>query len=417
MKIHFVGINGVSMRALARLAESRGHTVTGSDKATTGHDPENVEGCDLVVYTNAVPAGNCELMRARRLGIPTIERAAYLGEISKLYDKTVAVSGCHGKSTTAAMLGYALGSLYPTVHVGVDGESKTGGSHCFVTEACEYRRSFLKLAPTVGIILNIGYDHPDCYKTYDEMKDAYRAFASKCKKLLVYGDDPVSAQLGDITFGIKEDNVYRAADIKAENGKRSFTVLYMEKPLTKADLNVVGAHNVKNALAAIAAAHVLGCNALEAARALEKFTGLKRRFECKGIAYGKTVISDYAHHPDEIRATIECAKEIFPSVAVVFQPHTYSRTKALKSEFADALCLADSVILAPIFPAREKDDLGVSSQTIVDCSEQLRQKCKTVSSLDEAVVECKSLTEKAVIFMGAGDIDKAADLFIRPPEI
>lgn len=400
------------MRALAELARSRGHTVTGSDRTTSGHNARNVDGCELVVYTNAVPIDNCELVRARELKIPTVERAAYLGEVSRLYDNVIAISGCHGKSTAAAMLGSALNDAYPTVHVGVDGGSHIGGSHYFVTEACEYRRSFLKLTPTVGVILNIGFDHPDCYKCFDDLVDAYRAFGANCKTLLVNGDDDAARKInGGITFGLNENNVYRADSIKTENGKRSFTVLYRGKPLARLSLNAVGAHNVYNALAAISVAHTIGYNTTLATRGINEFTGISRRFERKGIAYGKTVITDYAHHPDEIRATITVAHEIFPSVAVVFQPHTYSRTKALASEFAAALSDADKIILTPIFPARETDNLGVSSKTIAELTNP-EKNCTCCNSLDEAVALSKKLDEKAVIFMGAGDINTAAEKLI-----
>ena len=395
------------MRALSLLAISRGHTVTGSDRTLIGHDEKNIDGADLVVYTNAVGEDNCEVCAARKRGIPTVERAAYLGEVSRLYDKTIAVSGCHGKSTTAAMLGVALSDLRPTVHVGVSGSSHIGGQKYFITEACEYRKSFLHLSPSLGIILNVGFDHPDCYKSLDELKEAYRQFAANCKTVLVNGDEDNG--INGVTFGFAEGNVYRAVDVKADSGKRSFTVLYKHKPLVNVKLNVVGSHNVFNALATIAAAHILGFNVSRAAQAMSSFGGLPRRFERKGITLGKTVISDYAHHPDEIRASIAVAKEIFPSVAVVFQPHTYSRTKALAREFADALSTADEVILTPIFAARESDDLGVSSKTIADCI--IGTNC-TCCSVDEAIEKCKSISEKAVIFMGAGDIDGAADRFL-----
>ena len=188
-------------------------------------------------------------------------------------------------------------------------------------------------------------------------------------------------------------------------------MLYKGKPLARVTLHVVGSHNVYNALAAISAAHAIGYSVPDAVRGLKNFNGIARRFERKGIAYGKTVITDYAHHPDEIRATIGVAREIFPSVAVVFQPHTYSRTKALAAEFAAALSTADSVILTPIFPARETDDLGVSSKTIADLIAP-EKNCTCCNSLDESVTLSKELTEKAVIFMGAGDINIAADMLV-----
>lgn len=410
MNIHFVGINGVSMRALSRLATSQGDTVTGSDAATTGHDPENVNNADLVVYTNAVPEDNVELVSARRLGIQTVERAEYLGKISKQYKTVVAIAGCHGKSTTAAMTGAALIDLNPTVHVGVADCSSIGGTDLFVTEACEYNRSFLHLAPDTGVILNVGYDHPDCYKDKNELTEAYKTFGRNCKNLIVNADDG-GLFPSAITFGKRSGCNYFADDVKSDFGKRSFTLIRKGKRAVRVSLNVFGGHNVLNAVAAIAAAEQCGVDAVTAARRLEKFRGLPRRFEYKGTAFGKVVISDYAHHPEEIAATVRTAHEIFPSVAVVFQPHTYSRTKALKEDFAAALSKAESVILAPIFPARETDDLGVSSETI---AKLMKAAGKPALCLDKPDIKayCKTAQEKAIIFMGAGDIDKTADEFL-----
>lgn len=412
MKIHFVGINGVSMRALADLVASRGHTVSGSDAGLGGHAAHNVDGCDLVVYTNAVPKDNCELARARRLGIPIIERAAYLGEISHTYDKVIAVAGCHGKSTATAMLGAAFETRDPTVHVGVAGSSKVGSNKYFITEACEYRRSFLKLKPDVGIILNIKYDHPDFYRNNDELLGAYAAFAAQCKTLIVNGDDDACAFLRKdaFTFGTSERCDYRAVDIKTENGYRSFTLAGGRFPAIS--LSVAGGHNVYNALAALAAAKLCGLAASECVPKLNAFCGIPRRFERKGLAFGKTIFTDYAHHPDEIAATIKTAREIFPSVAVVFQPHTYSRTQSLMDGFVKALSLADTVVVAPIFAAREQPIDGVSSHSL--CRELLKQKenAYCFDTFSEIVSFCKSLKEKTVIFTGAGDIDKAADLMI-----
>lgn len=400
------------MRALAELVCSRGHTVSGSDACEGGHSAHNVDGCDLVVYTNAVSKDNCELVRARRLGIPVIERAAYLGEISRTYDKVIAVAGCHGKSTATAMLGATFGSRNPTVHVGVAGSSRIGCDRYFITEACEYRRSFLKLRPDVGIILNIKYDHPDCYRNDDELREAYGAFAAQCKTLIVNGDDEACAFLHKdaFTFGTSDRCDYRAIDIKNENGYRSFTLAGGHCPVIR--LSVAGEHNVYNALAALAAAKLCGLPASECVPKLNAFCGIPRRFERKGLAFGKTIFTDYAHHPDEIAATIKTAREIFPSVAIVFQPHTYSRTQSLTDGFVKALALADTVVIAPIFAAREQPIDGVSSHAL--CRELLKQKenAYCFDTFSEIISFCKSLKEKAVIFTGAGDIDKAADLMI-----
>ena len=399
------------MRALKSMAEARGNTVTGSDRQGAGHSPENIDGCDLVVYTNAVPDDNCELLRARELGIPTIERAAYLGELSRAHALTFAVAGCHGKSTTAAMLGDIFPRRETTVHVGVAGASRTGGAKYFVTEACEYNRSFLHLTPDIGVILNIQYDHPDCYRSTDELIKAYAAFCKNSRAVLLNGDDELCAGLHPkpMTFGLSERCDYTAKDIRNTDGYRSFTFV-APSASTRVELSVAGEHNVYNALAALAVSDMAGIKLNDAKQAIENFCGLPRRFERRGIAYGKAVVTDYAHHPAEIAATIATAREMFPSVAVVFQPHTYSRTAALLDEFAAALEQADSVLLAPVYGARETPTEEGSSDRL---AEALGSRCDNVCNTpDEIVDAAKSLPQKAVIFMGAGDVDKLADKFV-----
>ena len=413
MKIHFVGISGVSMQALASFAAARGHTVTGSDNSLCGHDPKNVEGADLVVYTCAVPMSNCELIRAKELNIPIIERAVYLGEMAATYGKVIAIAGCHGKSTTTAMTGAALMSHCPTVHVGVAGGSCVGSDRFFVTEACEYKSNFLHLKPDVGVVLNVEYDHPDYYRTEEQLISAYRRFCEKSKTVIVNGDDEVCMSLhkSPITFGLGEKCDYRAVDIKNENGYRSFKLVGKKQAFVR--LSVAGAHNVYNALATIAAADACGIKLAEVLPKIAKFTGIPRRFERKGIAFGKSVFTDYAHHPAEIAATIKTAKEIFPSVTVVFQPHTYTRTKSLMDEFAAALSAADTVILAPIFSARENPIAGITSHALCRKIVEQKEKAYCFDTFAEIVEHTKSVRDSAVIFMGAGDIAAVADLFIK----
>lgn len=295
------------------------------------------------------------------------------------------------------------------MHVGVAGGSALGGRSVFITEACEYNKSFLHLRPDIGIVLNLGYDHPDCYADGAAVESAFSEFCAACAKTLVNGDDARCKALCDkpVTFGLGKHNDYRAENIKSENGCRSFVFL-SPKRRAAVSLSVPGEHNVYNALAALAAADMFGIGA-SAVKGVNGFSGIPRRFERKCIAYGKTVFTDYAHHPDEITATIKLAREIFPSVAVVFQPHTYSRTRALLNEFAAALGKADTVLLAPIFAARETDDLGVSSDDIAKLLRENGRRAYCFGTMPEIVLACKTLKEKAVIFMGAGDIDKAAD--------
>ena len=413
MRIHFVGISGVSMQALSVAAAARGHTVTGSDNSLSGHDPKNVEGVDLVVYTCAVPMSNCELVRARELKIPMIERAVYLGELAATYGKVIAIAGCHGKSTTTAMTGAAFGGHSPTVHVGVANGSTVGSDRFFITEACEYKANFLHLSPDVGVVLNVEYDHPDYYKTEAQLIDAYRHFCAKSKTVIVNGDDEICMSLckNPITFGTNERCDYRAVDIKNENGYSTFRLVGKKQAFVR--LSIAGEHNVYNALATIAAADAGGIKLAEALPRISKYTGIPRRFERKGIAFGKSVFTDYAHHPAEIAATINTAKEIFPSVTVVFQPHTYSRTQSLMDDFAAALSKADTVILAPIFAAREAPIAGVTSHALCRKIVESKEKAYCFDTFAEIVEHTKTVRDNAVIFMGAGDINTVADKFIQ----
>lgn len=414
MKIHFIGDEGVSMSALKTFAESRGNDVGGSDGARDGHDPKNVEDSDLVIYTNAIPNDNCELKRARALGIPTMERAEFLGELSRAYGKTLAVAGCHGKSTTTAMLGAIFPREKATLHVGIAGASRVGGDEYFITEACEYNKSFLKLRPTVGIILNIQYDHPDCYKTFAELEAAYGEFAEISDAIIVNGDDEECGKIHKraITFGTGANCDYRAQNIGSQNGYRTFE-LVCRGSKHRVELAVPGAHNVMNAVAALAAADVCGIPLADAIRRLGKFCGVPRRFERIGIAYGKTVYTDYAHHPSEIEATIATAHEMFPSVAVIFQPHTYTRTQALGKGFAKALATADTVALLPIFAAREKPIAGVTSELIVSETEKLGKPAVCIETFDEISEFCRNLDDKVLFFVGAGNINAVAEKIVR----
>ncbi len=399
------------MRAISDLAASLHHMVTGSDAATTGHRAEFAEGADLVVYTNAVPSDAPELVRARELGIPVIERAEYLGELSRRYGKTIAVAGCHGKSTATAMTGAALSSLRPTVHVGVAGASICGGSACFITEACEYNRSFLHLAPDIGVILNIDYDHPDCYGSEAELFDAYVRFAKQCKTLIVNGDDFRCAGIGGVTFGYGEKNDYRAVDVRNENGFRKFSLTAHGKACGQIELTVPGAHNVYNALAAFAAASELGVKPREAREGLNAVRGIPRRVERLGTVKNRTVFTDYAHHPAEIEASVSLAKEMFGTAGVVFQPHTYTRTRALKERFAEALSKFDEIALLPVFAAREKPSDGANSDVIAKI---LAQSGKLAYEEDKNTVAARvdSFNSKAIVFMGAGDVDAIARRYV-----
>lgn len=422
MKIHFIGCKGVSMSELMQLERNRLNTVTGSDSGAGGHKAENVHGADLVVYTCAVGEDNVELKEARRLGIPTVERAQLLGQLAATYSCVAAIAGAHGKTTATGMTAAAMRSLSPTVHIGGElnpfsrSRSRPVCADVFITEACEYRRSFLTLQPDVGAVLNVDLDHTDYYRDYDDILSAYEQFAAKCGTLVVNSDDRGSMYLKSsgkkYTFGLNGLAYFRGENLRRENGNSySFDLKIGGKRACRVLSSQPGFHNVYNALCALSIAVLCGVSPSIAAADLKTFCGVKRRFECVGSLNGATVISDYAHHPKEIRATLLNAKKCSAGkVYAVFQPHTYSRTKSLCEGFAKALSIADEAAVLPIFPAREAPMEGVSSHDIVlkmtaggAHGVYIDTFCGVLSYLCGRVK-----TNDTVIFLGAGDIDKLA---------
>lgn len=355
MRVHFIGDKGVSMRTLRTITARLGHETSGSDITTGGHDPNNVKGADLVVFTGAISADNPELSAARENGIPTIERSEYLAAIAASFGRVIAIAGSHGKTTATALTAAATACLNPTVHIG--GEYSGGdGNEYFITEACEFRRSFLMLAPDVGVILNADLDHTDCYKTEAEAVEAFLAFGRRCRKLCINGDDP---RLGidhpdKITFGLGENCDVRAVGLCADGENRySFSLFCLGVNMGRLELSLVGRHNVYNALAAASVALGEGVSMSEIARAFVGFKGVARRMETLGYVRGARVIADYAHHPTEIRALIASLRPR-ARLIVVFEPHTYSRTRDLFDKFATCFRGADEVVFLPVFAAREK---------------------------------------------------------------
>lgn len=343
------------MRTLRTITARLGHETSGSDLTTGGHDPNNVKGANLVVFTGAISADNPELSAARENGVPTIERSEYLAAIAASFGRVIAIAGSHGKTTATALTAAATACLNPTVHIG--GEYAGGdGNEYFITEACEFRRSFLMLAPDVGVILNADLDHTDCYKTEAEAVEAFLAFGRRCRKLCVNGDDP---RLGidhpdKITFGLGENCDVRAVGLCADGENRySFSLFCLGVNMGRLELPLVGRHNVYNALAAASVALGEGVSMSEIARAFVGFKGVARRMETLGYVRGARVIADYAHHPTEIRALIASLRPR-ARLIVVFEPHTYSRTRDLFDKFATCFRGADEVVFLPVFAAREK---------------------------------------------------------------
>ena len=438
--VHFIGIGGISMSGLAEILIKEGFKITGSDMKASeitrtledmgafvyiGQRASNIDDKpDLVVYTAAIHQDNEEFKACVDAGVPMLTRAELLGQIMDNYKFSVAVSGTHGKTTTTSMLSHIFieADVDPTISVGgmldaIGGNIRVGHSEYFVTEACEYTNSYHKFFPDTSIILNVDADHLDFFKDIDEIIESFHTFAGNLKDtgtLVVNGDmdsfDKVTKDLGCsiITFGESDKIDYYPTDIETDdNGHISFTAVRKGKALGKVSLNVGGVHNVTNALSAIAVAIHYGIDFDTCVAGLASFAGAKRRFEKKGERMGVTVIDDYAHHPTEIKATLKTAKKMVKNeLWLVFQPHTYTRTKALFNEFVDALTLADHIVIADIYAAREKDTGLVHAS---DLRDELIKKGKdahyfpTFDEIENFLLKnCKK--NDLLITMGAGDV-------------
>ena len=448
--VYFIGIGGISMSGLAQILIKEGFKISGSDskesamtralesqqvKINYGQRAENISSADkidVVVYTAAVHPDNPEFAAAKEAGIPMLTRAELHGQIMKQYALPVAISGTHGKTTTTSMVSKILleADTDPTLSIGgvfkdIGGNIRVGQSEYFVTEACEYTNSFLSFFPKISVISNIDADHLDFFKDLEDIRHSFRKFAELLPAdgtLVISGDienvDEITHDLPCtiVTYGSSDKFDYYPTDIVYdEHGNPSFTAhLPMGKEL-KIKLAVPGIHNVYNALAAIAVSTVLNIEDKHIVSGLSLFGGTSRRFEYKGEISGVTIIDDYAHHPTEIKATLTAAKN-YPHEKIwcVFQPHTYTRTKALLDEFAEALSLADHVVLADIYAAREKDDLGISSRTLADKIVSLGHECNyfpTLSNFNEIEKFLLQNCTKGdlLITMGAGDVVKIGD--------
>ena len=438
--VHFIGIGGISMSGLAEILLNRHFTVTGSDmqssdmtkhleetgaKVVIGQKAENItDDIDLVVYTAAIHESNEEFAAAKNKGVPMMTRAALLGQIMANFAKSIAVAGTHGKTTTTSMLTHILlqADTDPTVSVGgmldrIGGNIRVGHSDLFLTEACEYTNSFLHFFPKIGVILNIDEDHLDFFKDLADIRNSFHRFAKLLPKdgTLVINDnipdlEEITADLDCrvIRYGNDSSLDYSATNVLHDKkGEASFDLVKSGEFIDRISLSVNGDHNVSNALSAIAVADLLGVPFTKIKEGLKSFHGTDRRFEYKGEVNGVTVIDDYAHHPTEINATLTAAKE-YPHKEIwcIFQPHTYTRTKALFPEFVDALTHADHVILADIYAARETDTLGMSSEMI---AEELKKKgCDAYyfPSFEEIENFCLDKCQKGdvLITMGAGNV-------------
>ena len=447
--VHFIGIGGSSMSGLAEILLKESFPVSGSDnhpsaltkhleklgaRIQIGQAASNIpENCQPVVYTAAIHPDNPEYAAAKKRGIPMLSRAELLGQLMRNYRTSIAVAGTHGKTTTTSMISSILlaGDTDPTISVGgilpaIGGNIRVGGPDIFLTEACEYTNSFLHFFPTIGIILNIEEDHMDFFKDLNDIRRSFRRFAELLPTqglLIINSDIPQYEEITEglacrvVTFGSQTDADYRASDITYDGfGHPSFRLLRKNGTDACLRLQVPGEHNVFNALASAALADALQIPEESLEKGLLSFTGTDRRFQYKGQVNGFTIIDDYAHHPTEIRATLHAASH-YPhrEIWCVFQPHTYSRTKSFLKEFAQALSLADHVILADIYAARETDTLGISSRDLEKELEALGTDVYYFPSFEEIetfLLE-KCIHDDLCITMGAGDVINIGEDLLR----
>lgn len=442
--IFFIGIGGVSMSGLAELMLSRKIKVSGSDwnesenvkklrkNGATVYIGENADNItndiDLVVYTSAVRAEHPEMKKAKDLKLNIATRADFLGEIMKEFGHSICVSGTHGKTTTTGMLSQVLvdTDLDPTIFLGgnlkvIDGNIRIGGKDLLLTEACEYKRNFLKFNPTVEIILNVEEDHLDYYKDIEDIRTAFRAYAELLDEngLLVvnYKDKDLFNNLrcNVKTFGLNEECDIYAKNI-SYNPKPKYTLVIDKKEITEIDLNIFGEHNILNSLSVIAVLISIGVDIDIIKNGIKNFFGTERRYELKGNVNGITVVDDYAHHPTEVRTSINSAKyNTDGNVITIFQPHTFTRLKALIDDFADELSKAEYIIIVDIYAAREPYTDNIHSKDLVEKIKKYNKNVVYAANFDEAATIALKFAKSGdiIMTMGAGDVYKIADILLK----
>ena len=448
-KVHMVGIGGVSMSGIAEILINFGFSVTGSNnvetettkkleragiKVSIGHNEKNIVDQDVVVYSAAIKQDNPELVTAKSKNIPIIERADFLGELTRCYKDTITISGTHGKSTTTSMVSLCfLEALKdPSIQVGadikqLDGNYKVGNSEYFIIEACEYVESFLKFSPKSEIILNIDNDHLDYFKNFENIKNAFVKYVKLLPDdglLVVNGDDKNALDLTQytkatsITYGISNKNTdFFAVNIVFDNnGFPEFDVYAKGEFYGRIKLNVPGMHNVLNALACIALCDYYGIKLDSIQKALISFTGADRRFEFKGTVNGANIYDDYGHHPTEIVATAKALmNKKYNKSWVVFQPHTYSRTKNLMDDFAKALLNFDNIIILDIYAAREKNTYGITSKDLADKICSLGKDALYIPDFNDCVKYLKENVHEndIIITQGAGTVTEIGPMLLK----
>lgn len=447
--IHMIGIGGTSMSGIAAILKNWGFIVTGSDAnsseltdallkqnilVTIGHDFDNLKKSDLVIYSAAISNEDPEMLEAQRLNIPLMERSVFLGLITKAYKDSICISGTHGKTTTTSMISMCFIEAHkdPSIQVGallkpINGNYRVGNSDYFILESCEYVESFLKFHPKTEIVLNIDNDHLDYFKNIDNIKNAFVKFVNLLPDdgLLVFNTDNeycsdlykyTSAKT--VTFSINNPKSnFVARNISFDrNGFPSFDVYRNNSFFKTFKLSIPGRHNVYNALACIATCYEYGLDKDVIKNALLKYTGAHRRFEFIGETNGATIYDDYAHHPSEIKAVYDAMmQKDFNRSWVVFQPHTYSRTKNLLNEFAQSLSGFNNVIVTDIYAARESDTLGISAQNLVDQINKVQKHALYIKDFSEIAkyIRDRVMPNDIVLTIGAGTVTNIGPMIIN----
>lgn len=440
--IHFIGIGGSGMFPLAQILHSEGYYLTGSDNNPSdtlelvkemgvpvfmGQCAENIVGADLIVHTAAIMADNEELIAAKASGVDVVERSILLGIITSRYSNAICISGTHGKTTATSMLTQILleADFDPTAVIGgklpaIGGNGRVGKTQLMVCEACEFVDTFLELSPNVSVVLNIDQDHMDYFKTMDNLILSFRKFCELTRNdLIINGDDSFvlraikGLQKNITTFGFSNRNDYYADNIVVHEGLHtSFDLKHRGEFVSTLDIYVPGRHNVMNAMAASVAAIGAGATPIQVKEGLSRFKGTGRRFELLGVEKGITIVDDYAHHPTEIKATLEAARQMqFKRVIAVHQPFTYSRTKLHLDYFAEVLSIADKTVLSEIMGSREKNTYGIYAKDL--CAKI--DNCVWFNTFDEITDYVVNYAKKGdlIITLGCGDIYKAAKIILK----
>jgi UDP-N-acetylmuramate--alanine ligase len=441
-RVHLLGIGGVSMSSIAMLLTRFNIKVSGADKVFSeklltlseagitvyvGTEVSVLDGNDLVVYSSAISKDSEELIYCRENNIPTMERYLFLGEVSRLFDHTIAVAGTHGKTTTTSMLTRVImdASIPFCAHIGGEalgiGNFFYSGNKYFVTEACEYRQSLLSLKPDIAVVLNAESDHPDTYKNLEELYNTFDSFISFSKLAVINGDTSYykSRQFHNkdiITFGLEKHNQYVISNLtELENGCYGYDLEHFGIPICHVVLNIEGMHNVYNSTASIVATSLINVCLPGAVNSIYNFQGVQRRFQKLGLCEGALLINDYAHHPTEIAASIATAKKKIRrkgKLYVVFQPHTFSRTFSLFADFLKCFEPSDSLIICKEYSARETPSMGISARQLFDNIEH-----KSKYYYDNVLDIAGNLIERIkpddiVLILGAGDIDNLGKIML-----